>query len=131
MNSRLVTDFFAECAKRSFKRFKFVLLPVLLWVLLYRFALLPESYLEASALWIAAITFVLGLPLSLLFGIDILQDRYHGFEPSRAVLISLAVAYLNFFLLSVVRALWRKGIQKLMPPPVEDRDQSAQSADVK
>ena len=72
MNSRLVTDFFAECAKRSFKRFKFVLLPVLLWVLLYRFALLPESYLEASALWIAAITFVLGLPLSLLFGICLL-----------------------------------------------------------
>ena len=113
MSKARILSFLKDCLKRATLRFRFVAYPTLIWIVIYRFQLFSTAVLDPSLLWAAAILFVLGIPLSPIFGIDTLTDLDSTFNPLAAITLSLFVAYLNFFVLTILGAAWRSGMRRI------------------
>ena len=119
MSHEKMLSFLKGCLISSGKRFRYVVIPIVLWIVAYRFKLFSPAILDPSLLWVAAILFVLGIPLSLIFGVDTLIELDAAYDQMAAILISLLVVGLNFFLLSAFGALWRAGLRRLAGRPAE------------
>ena len=100
---------FLAGAKRACRRFLYVALCVLLWLLLNRFELLDKNLLQSAVLILSVVLYVLALPLSALIRLDSFVASW-ALEGRQDVAISIALlaVLLNFLLLGGVLGLRKK-----------------------
>ncbi|MCC6221561.1 MAG: hypothetical protein IT291_10015 [Deltaproteobacteria bacterium] len=95
-------------ALKSLKAFLYVVALLAMWVVAERFELLPNEWIDIGKLILGLSLFILGLPLSLLFRVDVL--RHYGFANSDLAVLTIAssVVLLNFLLINGLRGYFGK-----------------------
>lgn len=83
----------------------FLFVPWFLWWALEFFNVISRSVFEAGNLVAAAIFYIAGIPLSLLFSVESLRENLTLANNNAALLISLIVVLLNFTCLKFLKLL--------------------------
>lgn len=94
-------------AVRRFLRY--VALPVLIWVILLYFSLLPENLLGTGTLILSVLLFVLAMPTGLFLRMDRMMEGWiDSFAAPGGLLAALLIVLVNFVIIALARAWLKK-----------------------
>ena len=98
-------------ATRAANRSLFIVGPVILWLFALMLGLMDQAVWQRIAMILAVVLFFLGMPLSLLLRIDVMENYLGVVGPVAQLVAACAVVTLNFVLWTTVKFYWRRIIR--------------------
>lgn len=99
-------------AKKAFKPFYVIAAITLLWCVISFFRLIDLNIIASGTLLMAAVLFILSIPIGIFLRIDVLSEHYASTLSTEAVLIfTLPILLLNFLFIGAYMG-WRKTFKK-------------------
>ena len=77
------------------------------WVLLGRLAIIAEDVFTVGAAILAALYFILAMPLSILLKVDSLRETISGVTPDQALFVVLLIVILNWSILGLLKRVFK------------------------
>jgi len=90
------------------KVFSPVIILAITWLIIGHLQLLRQESVDVGNIVIVSILFILGLPASALVHMDSLTSIFPNLTSTVAIVVSLMIAMLNFFLISFVLWFFKK-----------------------